>query len=95
MEPLDSGIKHADSADDGAAQISCSQVVGQIVKETTNFKLLKESLPFALITFSNFFVFFVYFIPFIYIPIRAQQLGIDNYPWILSIIGKYPKPQIR
>ena len=92
MEPLDSGIKHADSAEEEASQISCFQVVAQIFKETTNFKLLKESLPFALITFSNFFVFFVYFIPFIYIPIRAQQLGIDNYPWILSIIGNNQNP---
>jgi predicted MFS family arabinose efflux permease len=64
-----------------------SKIIKSIVKETTNFKLLKENLGFFLITMSNFFVFFVYFIPFIYIPVRAQQLEIKNYPWIISIIG--------
>ena len=58
-----------------------------VLKETTDFKLLKDKPLFTLITLSNFFVFFVYFIPFIYIPVRAQELGIDQYPWLISIIG--------
>jgi MFS family permease len=66
---------------------NCGEVTLTILKNTTNFSLLKENFNFFLITMSNFFIFLVYFIPFIYIPVRAQQLGIENYPWILSIIG--------
>lgn len=66
-----------------------SQIVIGILKEIVNVRLLKENLPFLLITLSNFFIFFVYFIPFIYIPIRAKELKIPNYPLLLSIIGKF------
>jgi MFS family permease len=66
---------------------NCGQITLSILKNTANFTLLKDNFNFFLITMSNFFIFLVYFIPFIYIPVRAQQLGIDQYPWILSIIG--------
>ena len=64
-----------------------SQIVIEIMKEIINIRLLKENLAFLLIALSNFFIFFVYFIPFIYIPIRAKDLKIPNYPYLLSIIG--------
>lgn len=53
----------------------------------TNFKILKLNFSFLLITLSNFLIFFVYFIPFIYIPIRAKNLQISQYAWLISIIG--------
>lgn len=28
-----------------------------------------------------------YFIPFLYIPIRAKEINLENYGWVLSIIG--------
>ena len=63
------------------------KVIVDIVKEMTNFKLLIQSKPFALVVIANFFVFVGYFIPFIYIPIRGGELNITNYSIILSVIG--------
>jgi hypothetical protein len=58
-----------------------------ILKEMTNMSLLKENLAFLLITLSGFFVFAGYFAPFLFIPRRAQELKINEYAWLLSIIG--------
>ena len=69
------------------AKKSVKEILVSIVKNMTDFRLLRENSSFFLISLSNFFVFFVYFIPFIYIPVRARELGIENYPWIISIIG--------
>ena len=66
---------------------TCGQMVLEIFKEMTNFRLLKENKLFLFSAMSNFFTFFVYFIPFIYIPIRAKELGITQFAWIISIIG--------
>ncbi|RNA31636.1 monocarboxylate transporter 3-like [Brachionus plicatilis] len=59
----------------------------RILKEITNFSLLKENFAFLLIVSSGFFVFAAYYIPFIYIPIRAQELEIHDYAWVISIAG--------
>ncbi|CAF1034173.1 unnamed protein product [Brachionus calyciflorus] len=64
-----------------------SEIIIEIFKEMTNFRLLRENSLFLLMTMSNFFIFFVYFIVFIYIPVRAKELKIENYAIILSIIG--------
>ncbi|RNA30957.1 monocarboxylate transporter 2-like [Brachionus plicatilis] len=61
--------------------------IKKFFKEIINFNLLRTNKSFACVVTSNFFVFFAYFIPFIYIPIRAQSLGIKNYAWIISVIG--------
>lgn len=64
------------------------KVVKDVFKDATNFKILMTNKLFLLITLSNAFIFLVYFIPFIYIPVRAKELGITQYAWIISIIGK-------
>ena len=56
-------------------------------KELVDFSLLRQNKIFLLIVLSNFFVFFAYYITFIYIPIRAQSLGINEFAWIISIMG--------
>jgi sugar phosphate permease len=70
---------------------SCMKQVADIAigifKEIINVNLLKENFSFLFIVSSNFFVFFAYFIPFIYLPVRAKELHIENYPLLLSIIG--------
>ena len=63
------------------------QTLKNIAKETFNFKLITENVSFLFISLSCFFMFLVYFIPFIYIPIRAKELGITEYAWLFSIIG--------
>ncbi len=64
------------------------RVIKDVVKDATNFKILMTNKLFFLITMSNAFIFLVYFIPFIYIPVRAKELNITQYAWIISIIGK-------
>lgn len=59
----------------------------RIIKEITDFSLLKENSSFLLIVLSGFFVFSAYYIPFIYIPIRAQELQIHDYAWVISVAG--------
>jgi hypothetical protein len=59
-----------------------------IIKEIIDIRLLFQSIPFFIITVSNFFIFLGYFIPFIYMPIRAKEINVDNIDWIFSIIGK-------
>ena len=63
------------------------KVIKDVIKDATNFKILMTNKLFLLIALSNAFIFLVYFIPFIYIPIRAKELGIKQYSWIISIIG--------
>lgn len=63
------------------------RVALDILREMTNFSLLRENKGFLLVTLSNFFIFLGYFIPFLYIPIRAKDLGLPNHSFLLSIIG--------
>lgn len=67
--------------------IKKESVFKKFIKEVSDFSLLKKNKIFLLIVLSNFFVFFAYYIPFIYIPIRAQQLGITQFAWIISTMG--------
>jgi hypothetical protein len=59
----------------------------QILKEMTDFKLLRQNFGFLLITLSNFFVFSGYFPPFLYITKIAENNNIPNPAILLSIIG--------
>ena len=59
-----------------------------ILKEMTDLSLLKESVPFLLVTLSNFFIFLGYFAPFLYITEFCKKNEIDNYAYLYSIIGK-------
>jgi predicted MFS family arabinose efflux permease len=63
------------------------EILVEVTKETANFKLLKENDAFFLFSWSNFFLHLAYLTPFIYIPIRAHELGIIDYAFLLSIIG--------
>ncbi|RNA31634.1 monocarboxylate transporter 2-like [Brachionus plicatilis] len=76
-----------ETSDEKKEEKNVSSVVKNLLKEMTNFKILKLNFSFLLITLSNFFIFFVYFIPFIYIPIRAKDLQIAQFAWLISIIG--------
>lgn len=58
-----------------------------ILKEMTNFSLLRENIPFLFVTLSNLFIFLGYFIPFLYIPLRAKELELAHHSYLLSIIG--------
>lgn len=62
-----------------------------ILKEMTDFGLLRHNFPFLLITLSNFFIFSGYFVPFMYILEIANKNGIDpaDAPWLISIIGMW------
>ena len=83
-----------DEEEDHENEASCCQKFGTIVlniiKEVTDLKLLIENFAFLLIVASNLFIFLGYFLPFIYIPIRAMEINppIENFAWVLSIIGK-------
>jgi hypothetical protein len=68
---------------------NCFTLSINILKEMGNMSLLKENLAFLLITLSGFFVFAGYFAPFLFIPRRAQELKINEYAWLLSIIGYF------
>ena len=61
----------------------------EILKEMTNFKLLCQNTGFLLITLSNFIIFTGYFVPFLYLVRIAKENNIDNFSWLISIIGKY------
>jgi len=58
-----------------------------ILKEMTDFKLLRENWQFLLITISNFFIFSGYFPPFMYITKIADKNGIPDSSLLISIIG--------
>ena len=60
----------------------------KILKEMFDLKLLVTNKIFLLAVLSQFVVFIGYFLPFIYIPLRARELGIEQVSWILSVIGK-------
>ena len=59
----------------------------EILKEMSDLSLLIHNWRFLLITLSNFIVFCGYFTPFLFITKIAQDNGIKNAPFILSIIG--------
>lgn len=80
------GEKHGDN-EPFHERIAFFRITKGILKETFNFKLFIQNVPFAFLVLSNFFIFIGYFVPFIYIPIRAEELGIEHYAWIISIIG--------
>ena len=65
------------------------RMVCAILKEMTDFHLLKENFGFLLITLSNFFLFTGYFTPFLYISDVAIENGIEEEKaaFLLSIIG--------
>ncbi len=66
---------------------NCLNISFSIIKQIFDLKLLCQSFMFFLITISNFFIFMGYFIPFLYIPIRAKEINLSNYGWVLSVIG--------
>lgn len=68
---------------------SCLRISVGILKEMSDFSLLKENLGFLLITLSNFFIFFGYFTPFLYITKIAEENGIpkERAAMLISIIG--------
>ena len=68
-------------------KLVCAQIALNIVKETCDLKLLVQNRNFLLLTLSQFFFSIGFFLPFIYIPLRADELGITEYSWILSVIG--------
>ena len=63
-------------------------ITWNIIKEIFDIRLLFQSIPFLIITVSNFFIFLGYFLPFIYIPIRAKEINVENIDRVYSIIGK-------
>lgn len=68
---------------------SCLRITVGILKEMSDFSLLRENLGFLLITLSNFFIFFGYFTPFLYITNIAIDNGIPKElaSYLISIIG--------
>lgn len=65
-----------------------TEIFLNIIREVGNFTLLKENKMLLMIVISNFFAFLCYFTPFTFIPIRAKGLNLENYAYIISIIGK-------
>jgi predicted MFS family arabinose efflux permease len=81
-------VKSRDVDADDEEKTSCLSISLKILKEMTDVKLLCQNVGFLFITMSGFFIFAGYFIPFLFIPIRARdELGIQNYSLILSVIG--------
>lgn len=66
---------------------ACLRITFGILKEMSDFTLLKQNFGFLLITLSNFFIFFGYFTPFLYITKIAVENKIDNASLLISIIG--------
>lgn len=68
---------------------ACLRITVGILKEMSDFSLLRENLGFLLITLSNFFIFFGYFTPFLYITKIAEENGIpkESASLLISIIG--------
>lgn len=58
-----------------------------LIKEMTNFSLLRQNWKFTLITLSNFAIFTGYFIPFIFVKKIAGLNNIPNPAYFISIIG--------
>lgn len=66
---------------------SFAQNLKNIFKEILDFRILRQHKSFLLFCIANLIFCLVYFVPFIYIPVRAEQLKIENYSWLISIIG--------
>lgn len=68
---------------------SCLRLTVGILKEMSDFKLLKENFAFALIVMSNFILFTGYFTPFLYITKVAEMNDIpkNRASLLISIIG--------
>jgi len=68
---------------------SCLRITVDILKEMSDFSLLRQNLGFLLITLSNFFIFFGYFTPFLYITKIAEDNGVPKgeASFLISIIG--------
>lgn len=68
---------------------SCLRITVGILKEMSDFSLLRHNLGFLLITLSNFFIFFGYFTPFLYITKIAEENGVskESASFLISIIG--------
>jgi len=74
-------------SDDGQKESSFGKVFMDILKEMSDFKLLRTNKQFLMIVLANFFVFIGYFSPFIYLPIRGKELKLSNPAFLISIIG--------
>ena len=61
-------------------------IIIEIVKSIGDFRLL-SNIRFLLILIANFFFAIGFFVPYIFIPIRAKELEITEFAWLLSIIG--------
>jgi hypothetical protein len=64
------------------------KVIVDVLKETTDFKLLGQNRQFLLVTLANFFMFAGFFVPYIYIPVYAEELKIENSSAVNMVIGK-------
>ena len=71
-----------------AEKESAGTIILNILKEMADLRLLKENVGFLFVTLSGFFVFAGYFIPFLFIPLRIKELGLEGGAWILSTIGE-------
>lgn len=79
--------------EDEDKKLNATEIIIEILKEITNFKLLNQDFGFLLITISNLFIFTGYFAPFLYITKIAQDNGIskENASFLISIIGLIKK----
>lgn len=90
LKPFENGLSKSDemvTLHQNNIILKKESAIIKFLKEITNISLIRENKSFACIVVSNFFIFFAYYIPFIYIPVRANDLKIENYTWIISIIG--------
>jgi predicted MFS family arabinose efflux permease len=64
------------------------QMAYEILKEMTNFSLLRQNAAFTLITLSNFFTFSGLFLPYIYLLQVAEEITqMENPKNLLKVIG--------
>ncbi len=64
------------------------QMTFEILKEMTNFSLLRQNAAFTLITLSNFFTFSGFFLPYIYLlPVADEITQMDDSKNLLKTIG--------
>jgi cyanate permease len=68
---------------------TCLRLIVGILKEMSDFKLLRENFGFLIMTMSNFFLFTGYFTPFLYIIKIAEVNGIEKAEatFLISVIG--------
>jgi MFS family permease len=59
----------------------------KMLNEIFDLRILREHKSFKFFCVANSLFCLVYFVPFIFIPVRAEQLKIENYSWLISIIG--------